>query len=212
MSDTKEGDPSAAPAIEGVTPETNTFDSLSDDDKSIAYEHFNNDKAWKTANRLKSEDLHRAKEVQKALEEQNIKKNDERIKALEKRERDFNLRVKADKEKTEAERAKDYADSQVAIAELMQEYPDFTFENVLKHYQGYNQANWKDHLRYGYLAEKGSRMDEITADARAQVVRDGRKKGGLPPTRGGSPVPKSKAATMREAENESLRIVKSWRK
>jgi len=214
VSDIKDegGDPAAAPPIEAVTPETQGFDSLSDDDKNIAFENFNNDKAWKTKNRLRSEELNRASKVQDSLKAQNLKQHDDRMKALEKRERDFNMRVKADREKTEQEKAREYADSQVAIAELMQEYPDFTFDKILKHYQGYDQANWKDHLRYGYLAERGSRMEEITADARAGVVRDAKKKSGLPPTGKISPIPKSKAQSMKEAEAESLRIVRSWRK
>jgi len=83
-----------------------------------------------------------------------------------------------------------------AVAELTKDYPDFNIDKVAKFSiknfnkgwvdKDYNRqpdtAEFYKEIQYHYWAELGSRMEEIQASTRAEMVRESRRKKGLPAT------------------------------
>lgn len=89
-----------------------------------------------------------------------------------------NKQTVVDKEKWDGEMT-------LAEAKLIKEFEDFDYAKIVWPFLKKHDLSGKtpsDFMRLGYLAEKGARMEELTADARAGVVREAKKKKGLPPT------------------------------
>jgi len=97
-----------------------------------------------------------------------------------------------------------------AIVELSKKYDDFAeIEPDLAAFieDAYKGNTQKGYLETAYLAMKGSKLPELLSEARAGVVRDAKKKKGLPATgkKEGIPAPKYESIEeMIEAAHKSL--------
>ena len=94
-----------------------------------------------------------------------------------------------------------------AVLELSKKYEDFNYDELNEFIADYDFLNHKDMMEMTYLAKKGSQLPDLLSEARANVVRDAKKKKGLPATgkKEGIPTPKPKTiAEMVEAEHRRL--------
>lgn len=146
------------------------------------YNDYYNDKSWKTKNQQKSTEL---KKLRESLEREKAELEKRRAKLVEDE--------KAVQQLSERRQELDFvnqqrinAECQLAIAEALRDevnYPDFNYDRIVEFAKKYNfDNNPRDRLRILYLAERGSRIQEIIDKVKLELFIQARNKKGLPPT------------------------------
>jgi len=172
----------------GIEPDGYSFTTddgevkLSEKEIRELHKDYHNNTNWKNTNRLESETLNKQKKDFEAQKEEQERQYSERMQKLINSEKDFTGKVAQEKQKTENDLIREFAEGKLAIAELTKKYEDFDHAEILKHYKNYDNKTQIGAMEHAYLAWKGAQVDELIADARANVVRDARRKKGLPPT------------------------------
>jgi len=147
---------------------------LSPSDIRDLYNEYKKDATWKGKNAEEGKRLNATKEELSKYEEETRRRRAEIVK----KEKEFEERYTYE---TDADRKLRDAETQYALAKLTQSLPDFDFENKIAPFaESFNMSNLKDRLTLFYLAERGSRLETLLEEARAEVVRRSKNKKGLP--------------------------------
>ena len=96
-----------------------------------------------------------------------------------------------------------------AIMELSKEIKDFDANKLEEFAGGFEFRNPKDMMLYSYYAWKGSQIDDLLAEERANVVRQAKKKKGLPPMGKPGKVPEKEYKNLEEMRQAALDAVAS---
>jgi len=79
-----------------------------------------------------------------------------------------------------------------AAIELSRELPDFDYNQLNEFANDYDLTNPKDAMLFTYYARKGSQLDDILREEKANLVREAKKKKGMPATAGKQELPPKK--------------------
>jgi hypothetical protein len=94
-----------------------------------------------------------------------------------------------------------------AIAKLSQQFSDFDADVLNDFTNGFDFRNQEDLMLYGYYAWLGSQLEDKVSEARANVVRNAKKKKGLPPTGKKEAAPKEKGSTIAEMARNAMAAI-----
>lgn len=95
-----------------------------------------------------------------------------------------------------------------AVQALSKQLPDFNADELEQFAGDFNFRDQKDMLLFTYYALKGSRVDDLVSEAKANVVRDAKKKKGLPATGKAGKMQKAEPKTIDEAREAALAWVR----
>lgn len=104
--------------------------------------------------------------------------------------------------KKENEELRKDIDRDRAINKMGKEFDDFDHDDLLEFQKDFNFGDMGDMMKFTYLAKKGSELDDHIQTAKVEMVKEMKKKKGLPPT-GKKFVPAVEpAASMDEARQK----------
>jgi hypothetical protein len=91
-----------------------------------------------------------------------------------------------------------------AIGKLQKQFDDFSADTLEQFAGDFNFRNQEDMMLFSYYAWKGSQVDDLVSEARANVVRNAKKKKGLPPTGKKEQVPPKELNTLEDMRQSAL--------
>jgi len=94
-----------------------------------------------------------------------------------------------------------------AVNKLNKEYEDFSHEDLLEFQKDFNFGDMADMMRFTYLAKKGSELDDHIQNAKVEMVKEMKKKKGLPPTGKKMAVPKEQPKSWQDMIDMAKRRV-----
>jgi hypothetical protein len=145
---------------------------------------------------------------QDALRKKGEKLNQEHIQSKKDDENRFNAWRKEIMAKTSQKQNKEF-DNETKIAKLTmkQEYEDFDDKEIEKHYNTFDPESQNDRWHYAYLAWLGSQKENLVEEARADVAREMKARGGrgLP-----QPGPPGKMEPGEPKNDEEAREASLW--
>ena len=99
-----------------------------------------------------------------------------------------------------------------AVSKLSKQFDDFSADTLEQFAGDFNFRNQEDMMLFSYYAWLGSQMEDKVSEARANVVRDAKKKKGLPPTGKQEKVPSKQLNTLEEMRQSALEALKRGEK
>ena len=91
--------------------------------------------------------------------------------------------------------------------DLSKRFPDFDEDKIMEFASGFDFNDPHDLALYSYYANKGMKADDVKSEARADVVREMKKKKGLPTVGKKSPMPSEKPGSIDDwAEKMKARV------
>jgi len=151
--------------------------------------NFKNDKKWKDKNRQRGEQLNKQSKGFHEYKERQL----ERIKKTEERARKLlqkgMFQQGAQQQATEAEYKHREGEFLITCAAMMREFPDFDMNTLSEFTKGFGikfdtVSSPDDMARFIYFAWKGSQVEDLIREAKAEMVRESKSKKGLPATSG----------------------------
>jgi hypothetical protein len=95
-----------------------------------------------------------------------------------------------------------------AVAALSKQLPDFDADELEQFAGDFNFRDQKDMMLFTYYARKGSQVDDLVSEAKANVVREAKKKKGLPATGKKATLSKNEPKNIDEARAAALEAIK----
>ena len=99
-----------------------------------------------------------------------------------------------------------------AISKLQKQFDDFNADTLEQFAGDFNFRSQEDMMLFSYYAWLGSQLDDKVSEARANVVRDAKKKKGLPPTGKQEKVPPKELKSLEDMRQSALAALKRGEK